>query len=471
MSTARRHQLLSSLAAAAIVLFAIGQTAWAGIPEPNIVLYGKVQTVERQLVTSGQLELVYTPGTTGLPVRITAPISQIQDGTDVYSYSVGIPCETAALNSPVSANALPLTETEIEYKRVVLAGGEPVYIRGQSKVVISAANRGDVERVDLVVGNFVWGDLSSELGIVQVACDGNPGGQDASLILQWYAGNLTSLRSCSDETEYTFPEAPPGGDVTGDGILGGLDASEILKYYIGASDCFPADEGCQGAKSGALTSDTSWQGVRVVSVPKTPLAKEGEEFIVPLTVDNATGVRSYRLEVEYSASALQLERIENGALTAKWAKPITNEQAGKIVIANAGTTALAGNGDLAKLAFRVQPEVKRASVSFGARTELNDGHITLQTKSAEFVLDSDGDGIPDDEEGTEDIDGDGKANYLDLDSDGDGLPDVVERAFGSNPYDPNDTADVPMSPWPLVATVALCGIVLIGGRRWAMRKR
>ena len=40
--------------------------------------------------------------------------------------------------------------------------------------------------------------------------------------------------------------------------------------------------------------------------------------------------------------------------------------------------------------------------------------------------DSDGDGIPDKTEGTGDPDGDGIPNYLDLDSDGDGIPDKTE---------------------------------------------
>jgi hypothetical protein len=40
--------------------------------------------------------------------------------------------------------------------------------------------------------------------------------------------------------------------------------------------------------------------------------------------------------------------------------------------------------------------------------------------------DSDGDGIPDRVEGTDDADGDGFPNYLDLDSDGDGIPDAIE---------------------------------------------
>ncbi len=41
-------------------------------------------------------------------------------------------------------------------------------------------------------------------------------------------------------------------------------------------------------------------------------------------------------------------------------------------------------------------------------------------------LDSDGDGILDEEEGDVDTDGDGTPNYLDLDSDGDGILDETE---------------------------------------------
>jgi hypothetical protein len=42
------------------------------------------------------------------------------------------------------------------------------------------------------------------------------------------------------------------------------------------------------------------------------------------------------------------------------------------------------------------------------------------------ITDSDGDGIPDEEDGNGDPDGDGIPNYLDTDSDGDGIPDKTE---------------------------------------------
>ncbi len=51
--------------------------------------------------------------------------------------------------------------------------------------------------------------------------------------------------------------------------------------------------------------------------------------------------------------------------------------------------------------------------------------------------DSDGDTIPDAEEGTADPDHDGIPNYLDRDSDNDGFTDAEERAAGTDPYSPN----------------------------------
>ncbi len=50
-----------------------------------------------------------------------------------------------------------------------------------------------------------------------------------------------------------------------------------------------------------------------------------------------------------------------------------------------------------------------------------------KTVTATFSLDADGDGIPDDVEGTDDPDNDGIPNYLDTDSDGDGMPDEWEH--------------------------------------------
>jgi Ca2+-binding RTX toxin-like protein len=66
-----------------------------------------------------------------------------------------------------------------------------------------------------------------------------------------------------------------------------------------------------------------------------------------------------------------------------------------------------------------------------------DGSASL-TFDAAAVLDSDGDGIPDADEGSGDSDGDGVPDYLDTDSDNDGIPDADE---GSGDFDGDGTPD------------------------------
>ena len=65
-------------------------------------------------------------------------------------------------------------------------------------------------------------------------------------------------------------------------------------------------------------------------------------------------------------------------------------------------------------------------------------------------LDSDGDGLADSTETASDVDGDGIANFLDLDSDDDGVSDELEVYYGADPYDPNDTPELPLRCLPFV---------------------
>ncbi|MFK8029058.1 MAG: OmpA family protein [Gammaproteobacteria bacterium] len=66
-----------------------------------------------------------------------------------------------------------------------------------------------------------------------------------------------------------------------------------------------------------------------------------------------------------------------------------------------------------------------------------DGLADIIDKSDGFgtIPDADGDGIPDDVEGTGDTDGDGVPDFQDTDSDNDGIPDSVEAQDPNNPVD------------------------------------
>ena len=73
-------------------------------------------------------------------------------------------------------------------------------------------------------------------------------------------------------------------------------------------------------------------------------------------------------------------------------------------------------------------------------------------------VDTDGDGIPNEVEGTGDPDGDTAPNYSDLDSDGDGVTDHDEWfVWHTNPYDVDDPTNLPLSASLLVLALTFAG--------------
>ena len=79
--------------------------------------------------------------------------------------------------------------------------------------------------------------------------------------------------------------------------------------------------------------------------------------------------------------------------------------------------------------------------------------------------DSDGDGLIDALEGEDDLDLDGLGNFLDLDSDGDGVPDALEAQFGSDPYDASSTAQLPLAWWPMALALLAAGLSALHRRQ------
>jgi hypothetical protein len=85
----------------------------------------------------------------------------------------------------------------------------------------------------------------------------------------------------------------------------------------------------------------------------------------------------------------------------------------------------------------------------GANQTVTEGAAVTLNGSNSTVVDSDGDGVPDDQDAFPydpdeylDTDGDGEGNNADLDDDNDGLPDQWELAYGLNPLK-NDAAGDP----------------------------
>jgi ELWxxDGT repeat protein len=78
--------------------------------------------------------------------------------------------------------------------------------------------------------------------------------------------------------------------------------------------------------------------------------------------------------------------------------------------------------------------------------------------------DSDADGLPDTAEGEADPDDDGVPNYLDLDSDNDGVSDRLETAFDTDPYDANDTPELPLPVRHVAVALLVVGVLVLRSR-------
>jgi hypothetical protein len=89
--------------------------SYAGIPEPGIILYGKVLDNTGKLLTTGELNITYATGDTSIQNR--TQLNLIQGDNEQYSYSILIPIETQLPGYPISENAISISQTPILYTR------------------------------------------------------------------------------------------------------------------------------------------------------------------------------------------------------------------------------------------------------------------------------------------------------------------------------------------------------------------
>lgn len=128
----------------------------AGIPEPDLVWYGKV------LGNSGGVAVRVTSGTliwrvdtlAGNPVMTRT--TQLTNINDQFSFVLRIPCESLEPGVAASAETITLIASPTSFLRTnVTLNGQVVTLSsapGQFSVVL--ADRGKLERVDLVLGTL-----------------------------------------------------------------------------------------------------------------------------------------------------------------------------------------------------------------------------------------------------------------------------------------------------------------------------
>jgi hypothetical protein len=218
-----------------ILLALLTPAAFAGIPEPGIVLYGKVRNNTGTLVTSGVLTWTFQAG--GDPVSVTAELGMIPGPGGPFSYAVTIPCETAVTGFPVSTGALPLSTSIVSY--TISAEVEGTTIAVTDQLDLSDADRGAV--IAIMIGDLVLIDTDGdgisdtwEQQIVDVYYDDEIESiEDVHPEDDFDGDGFSNIREFLSDSNALDPEEIPicWADFYGDGDVDGEDLSLFSADY------------------------------------------------------------------------------------------------------------------------------------------------------------------------------------------------------------------------------------------------
>jgi len=250
------------------------------------------------------------------------------------------------------------------------------YVKAQARCssdnsVLSAWSEAKTVNVD--GARFRWGDVTG---------DGVVGTMDASEILRWKVGLIDRFGGYPSIVK---PSYPPAADVSADGVCGTMDASEILRWKVGLISRFTADSNGDGfGPEPALRALGPLPEGVLVSVAAGE-GSVGAEVIVPIEINNADGVFGYFVEFRYPAGLADYVATLKGSLTEGWGDPtVNNPQAGRVLIAGAGTQALTGTGSLAQVKLKLKG---CGSEMMGLpAVELNDGAIVASGQGATLTV-------------------------------------------------------------------------------------
>ena len=126
-----------------------------GLAEPDLVLYGVIRNSgdHNTRLTEGSLTWRFVAAGGGVPITLSVPLTNLNDQ---FSYVLRVPCESY-IGSQISSNTLKLLTTPILYDRsqisVLVDRTAPAALVSPASptLLIASADRGRLERVDLVV--------------------------------------------------------------------------------------------------------------------------------------------------------------------------------------------------------------------------------------------------------------------------------------------------------------------------------
>ncbi len=141
-----------------LCLFCLGTPcSHAGIPEPGILVYGKVFDSQAQQVTDG--ELAWGVSGSGVDVSLSVPLASLDAAGGPFSYVVVLPLEMGVPGYPVGEDAIPVTDSVVSYARTAEVTGEDISY--EDTVSISRDSIGLLARIDIdAPENYHSGDTN-----------------------------------------------------------------------------------------------------------------------------------------------------------------------------------------------------------------------------------------------------------------------------------------------------------------------
>ena len=324
----------SMLVASLFLVLVAVRSSCAHIPEPGIIIYGKVYDNGTQL-TSGELTWTFTPAV-GNSFVVTTQLQQIEAEGGPYSYRLEVPLVSAVPGSPDRGDAIVLSGSPVEYTRSAEVTGTSLSM--QDTVTIGLESRGTFENINI----------------------GTPPAND------------TDEDGMPDDWEQAIVDADPndgingvgdvawGDDFDGDGesnwneFINSSDPTDASSTYnpddAYTSYHFEIYQGAEQPESGDL-EDSFW-GAKLICWPR-----DGETFELGAMIkpDSTVGSTPIPLEVSQAGDEARLEEKDYDSLSTL----ITDYAPGTYVVA---LTVNKGGPEFSPLWFKITvPEYTETS--------------------------------------------------------------------------------------------------------------
>lgn len=184
--------------------------------------------------------------------------------------------------------------------------------------------------------NPIMGDVSLN-GLIQA--------YDASLVLQYVVDPVGNPLN---------PKQQQVADVSGNGTIMAMDASYILQYVVGLINHFPAE----------LTIPFNHGQVSDVKlVVGNAEVNAGEEFIIPVSLENVRGLNASQIELRFDPELITVIGIED-LTTGMNLNYFIDETTGLIRIAAAGIESIDENFTMANLQMKANSNLSQSTETF-----------------------------------------------------------------------------------------------------------